>query len=331
MERYPSTSDTGSWTELIASSLQIRRATLRSDLVSSLSSLGRRTSDSVFCSPAEQIRGLGNALARIYAFYAQYTPKMANVDMGGQYKRIMRFFWDPEPENDDPQAAPIWCLGQMYLSDGLARSSPDTRELPIDSSTSRDDDADRDTVFISRPPAASRMSQSLTESDRHFSLINRTDANENGWPELFLQDFESCFWFTYRSSFPAIRKSEDPRASSSLSLGVRLRSQLVDQNGFTADTGWGCMIRSGQCVLANALALRVLGRGETGRAVPTERADLSKSGEEAKTPRKSDALSPSLQMIPELPIPSTDSCSTGKQHAENIPESGLALPLLQGA
>ncbi|KAJ5162459.1 hypothetical protein N7492_007851 [Penicillium capsulatum] len=51
-----------------------------------------------------------------------------------------------------------------------------------------------------------------------------------------------------------------PEAISSMTLSVRLRSQLLDPQGFTSDTGWGCMIRSGQSLLANTLYILTLGR-----------------------------------------------------------------------
>lgn len=185
---------------------------------------------------------------------------MASVDVGNQYKRIMRFFWDPEPQNDDPQGSPIWCLGQRYPGSTLHYSSPDTRDIVTDSIASGEDEGDRDTVVITRPTDL-HHSQSQNGLDWSSTLGHDAAGNSKGWPERFLDDFEARFWFTYRSQFPPIKKSDDPQASSSLSLGVRLRTQLIDQHGFTADTGWGCMIRSGQCVLANGLAMVALGRG----------------------------------------------------------------------
>lgn len=110
--------------------------------------------------------------------------------------------------------------------------------------------------------------QSATPPDSHSGSVNSTTAHddsggeEDGWPSAFLDDFEAKIWLTYRSDFPTIAKSQDPKAWSSMSLSVRLRSSLTDQSGFTSDTGWGCMIRSGQSLLANSLLLVRLGRGK---------------------------------------------------------------------
>lgn len=84
------------------------------------------------------------------------------------------------------------------------------------------------------------------------------------WPEAFLTDFESRIWMTYRSNFTPIPRNNTPEAASSMTLGVRLRSQLMDSQGFTSDTGWGCMMRSGQSLLANTLCILLLGRGDRG-------------------------------------------------------------------
>lgn len=87
-------------------------------------------------------------------------------------------------------------------------------------------------------------------------------SSPSSWPNAFLDDFESRIWMTYRSNFPPIPRNNTPEATSSMTLGVRLRSQLMDSQGFTSDTGWGCMIRSGQSLLANTLSVIQLGRGE---------------------------------------------------------------------
>lgn len=55
--------------------------------------------------------------------------------------------------------------------------------------------------------------------------------------EKFKHDFYSQIWITYRKDFP----------------------RLLDSDA-TTDSGWGCMIRSGQMILARALVLHLLGK-----------------------------------------------------------------------
>ena len=168
---------------------------------------------------------------------------MSNVDFG-RYKRIVRAFWDPEPRNDSGGQC-IWCLGKEYASqslpNGVKEAEDDDRRSPDNSEILElKQDAGR-----SQPSAPNGAPPEKLEVD-----------TDRGWPPEFLDDCESRIWFTYRSNFPAIKKSTE----ASMTLSVRLRS-LSDQSGFTSDTGWGCMIRSGQSLLANALVMLRLGRG----------------------------------------------------------------------
>ncbi|KAL4923294.1 cysteine protease ATG4 [Aspergillus undulatus] len=149
---------------------------------------------------------------------------MKNTDIERYRKRIVQYLWDPEPKNDEEPGSPIWCLGIKYPAPEPAVATPDNP-----------------------------MNVNGQQPTVH-------DTNTLGWPEAFLLDFESKIWMTYRSNFTPIPKDADREGNPSLTLGVRLRSQLIETQGFTTDTGWGCMIRSGQSLLANAMAILSLGR-----------------------------------------------------------------------
>ncbi|KAG2421639.1 hypothetical protein HFD88_005614 [Aspergillus terreus] len=159
---------------------------------------------------------------------------MNSVDLG-RCKRIVQYLWDPEPRNDEEPDTSIWCLGVEY--------PPTTGDGATDNSTE------------SEPGSTSTLTT-------------------NGWPEGFLSDFESKIWMTYRSNFPPIPKLDSPDSAQHMTLSVRLRSQLIDSQGFTSDTGWGCMIRSGQCLLANAMSILLLGRDWRRGQKPEEEAQL---------------------------------------------------------
>ncbi|KAM3069925.1 Cysteine protease atg4 [Clarireedia jacksonii] len=202
---------------------------------------------------------------------------MTSVD---RYKRLVQYFWDPEPTNDASDKSPIWCLGKEYRASekqstsALFADSPPQEGAFLAVKQSQ-------TVDASTPPDSAAGS---LESSSGYDDCDTGEA-EGGWPTAFLEDFEAKLWFTYRSNFPAIAKSQDPKALSAMSLSVRLRSQLVDQGGFTSDTGWGCMIRSGQSLLGNALLTLRMGRDwRRGRSSNEERSILSMFADDPRAP-----------------------------------------------
>lgn len=187
---------------------------------------------------------------------------MANVDLG-RYRRIVQMFWDPEPTNDYNQDQPVWCLGRSYkLSDApktnTSDNDPNTPPPPANKAVK---DA-RDPAQSPAPPAnAPETPPESIASSFSSSLAHDDISKVGGWPAGFISDFESRLWMTYRSDFDPIPRSTNPQATSALSLSMRLKSQLGDQSPFSSDTGWGCMIRSGQSLLANSMAMVRLGRG----------------------------------------------------------------------
>ncbi|WEW60363.1 Cysteine protease atg4 [Emydomyces testavorans] len=202
---------------------------------------------------------------------------MNNVDIGQKYKKIVHYFWDPEPKNNHNPDEPIWCLGKEYKTPILKCIGTESSE----SSGSRDMLSSSPVNKIplvpqETPPPGTRISTQQT---------GRQNFAHEDWPSSFLDDFESRIWMTYRSNFPVIPKSNDPDALLSLTLSVRLRSQLLDTHGFTTDTGWGCMIRSGQSLLANALSILKLSRDwRRGTKIEEESALLSLFADDPQAP-----------------------------------------------
>jgi cysteine protease ATG4 len=200
--------------------------------------------------------------------------KLANVDLG-PYRRIVQLFWDPEPVNDAIQDQPIWCLGRSYQL--ASHSSTKTVERDTTPTAESVESLKEDRAKpVPATNSALETPPDSTSSSFSSSLAYDESTDVGNWPQGFLDDFESKFWMTYRFEFEPIARSSDPKARSSLSLSMRIKSQLGgDQTGFSSDSGWGCMIRSGQSLLANSIAILRLGRG-----IYTPSAPLSPAGKE---------------------------------------------------
>ncbi|KAJ2121374.1 Cysteine protease atg4 [Coemansia sp. RSA 720] len=74
---------------------------------------------------------------------------------------------------------------------------------------------------------------------KHYDLTEHTDS-ATAYPQHVIDDFTRLIWCTYRSQYAPIAQSQ-----------------------FTTDAGWGCMLRAGQTLMAQALQLHALGRDWT--------------------------------------------------------------------
>lgn len=187
---------------------------------------------------------------------------MASAAEVGRYgRRIVKMIWDPQPHNDRALNRPVWCLGCSYTHEPTGKKA----SLPDSSVSAATDPTQPRTRSITAEPTPTNAAPSTppdsTSSSVSLSLAYDEPTLDGGWPPTFLDDFESRIWLTYRSGFEPISRSTDPKASAALSFAMRLKT-LGDQTGFSSDTGWGCMIRSGQSLLANTLSICQLGRGE---------------------------------------------------------------------
>jgi cysteine protease ATG4 len=159
-------------------------------------------------------------------------------------QRVVELFWNKPLDNKD-HVNPIVVLGSTYMSHIRQEQEGLEDETP---SAVNEGDAE---------PSMSDIKQYF----QGFMFVKREKSNQDDlWPEDFLSDVVSRIWLTYRTRFPPLARDED--GPSPLSLHNLLRGQNYDLHSdyFTTDCGWGCMIRTGQTMLANALLHLHLGR-----------------------------------------------------------------------
>ncbi|KAI0033620.1 peptidase C54, partial [Vararia minispora EC-137] len=113
-----------------------------------------------------------------------------------------------------------------------------------------------DDIWLMGPPSSSSSATS--------TLRPRPDT----WPPSFHADFTSRIWLTYRSHFTPIRDSSlqalEAGAAPTMDVGLATSPKrwpwMGGEKGWTSDAGWGCMLRTGQSMLATALVHLHLGR-----------------------------------------------------------------------
>ncbi|ORY89815.1 hypothetical protein BCR35DRAFT_329163 [Leucosporidium creatinivorum] len=137
--------------------------------------------------------------------------------------------------------------------DSLSASS--TGSIPSSSSANTSPDLDAASLSRSPSPSANPSSNALAASPAPTTF---------GWPLAFYQDFYSRIALTYRTGFPAIPCSPNSGGGGmmnalSMSIG-RGGARGGNADGLTTDSGWGCMLRTGQSLLANTLVTVHLGR-----------------------------------------------------------------------
>ncbi|AET40845.1 cysteine protease ATG4 Ecym_6474 [Eremothecium cymbalariae DBVPG len=102
--------------------------------------------------------------------------------------------------------------------------------------------------------------------DNFGSLFQHMFTRPEPWNPEFLKDVNSRLHFTYRTRFAPIPRHIDGPSPMRISILLRdnplnvIENVLNNLDCFQTDIGWGCMIRTGQSLLANALQLANLGR-----------------------------------------------------------------------
>jgi cysteine protease ATG4 len=156
---------------------------------------------------------------------------------------------NPEVEESDLHNQGLWLMGCRY-------ELPDNESLESKIIAAQAESIFEQQAAESRHHACSEQDESRPATDPldsaaspRISMGNATAATEvpatnkfavsSLWPADFYEDFTSRLWFTYRHNYPPIRPAH-----------------------YKTDIGWGCMLRSGQSLLANTLLIHMLGRGK---------------------------------------------------------------------
>ena len=125
---------------------------------------------------------------------------------------------------------------------------------------------DKDMVLLGERYERKKRSENEDKDERKDEDGDAAFAAVAADPGLaaFLLDLRSRVWITYRRGFPPIASGADGIGGTEDAVSVAYQ--------YTTDAGWGCTLRVGQMLLANALSFHFFGRGyrrrKTGPGAP---------------------------------------------------------------
>ncbi|KAJ8323177.1 Cysteine protease atg4 [Batrachochytrium dendrobatidis] len=137
---------------------------------------------------------------------------------------------DNNPNHDSAAHVTTWSRLSGGLSLLMTRALHSIQSLDMASELSR-------FTKYHRPYLSSAASSGIPTLDPNSPIVFLAQTYSSLAHPHFLDDFHSRLWMTYRKGFAAIKPT-----------------------GYTCDSGWGCMLRSGQMLVANALLFHELGR-----------------------------------------------------------------------
>ncbi|KAF9112811.1 Cysteine protease atg4b [Mortierella sp. AM989] len=193
-------------------------------------------------SPGEKSSPLSDRLLRPFTLITALPPQVSPPSPSPSLSKSWRAM-SPRPHS------PAFSL--PFLSSSKPASSRSVRVQASSSITNKEDitgDDENASVEIDIAPRKAVSPSTLQSPTAYLSLdkpVSSSNLSTNQRTlQRFMLDFQSKFWFTYRKDIARI-----------------------DPSYFTSDAGWGCMMRTGQSLLAQAFAIVLLGR--EWRAYPT--------------------------------------------------------------
>ncbi|KAF8266378.1 hypothetical protein EI94DRAFT_1733232 [Lactarius quietus] len=183
----------------------------------------------------------------------------------------MRYLLDSD-STPDKCTDPIWLLGVQhpgYEPPPVEPGSPTTlsRSGSVNSRRAASFRTSTSSTVTATPPVGNNALSSSQTSSKNPAAH---------WPPEFYADFTSRVWITYRSHFYPLRDSsltvlEREQAEAAVAAAAGVSTSISSsppskrwwpggEKGWTSDAGWGCMLRTGQSLLATALIHLHLGR-----------------------------------------------------------------------